>query len=224
MSSAWESALTHAFGQLLGRPLADHDPTATYGAFYGGNWLYETGLDRHPGWVRREALSGQETVRHPEVLILLDGYADLVFDASESLFEVDPAEFADGLVASVSVFAKPGIVRGRDLAMLLDGHPGEPGWQLWQARIASDGTLLGALRAATAVGDSPQSLIPPSEEPDERAVLAHLEAFSDTTSDDLAYCPQALNEAVVAMWEGAVDQYEITIWNLDQLTAQRATT
>lgn len=223
MASAWETALTHAFGRLLGHPLADHDATATYGAFYGGNWLYETGLDRHPGWVRPEALSGQETVSHPQVLILLDGYADLVFDASGSLFEVDPADFDDGLVASVSVFAKPGIVRGADLAMLLDRHPGEPEWQLWQARIASDGSLLGALKAATAIGDSPRSLIPPSDEPDERAVLAHLEAFSDPVSDELAYCPQALNEAVIAMWEGAVDQYEITIWNLDQLTAQRAT-
>ncbi|WP_061291711.1 hypothetical protein [Herbidospora cretacea] len=220
MTAAWDTALTHAFGQLLGRPLADFAPAATYGAFYGGNWLYETELHHHPGWVRREALSGQETVSHPEVLILLDGYAPLVFDASRSLFEVDPADFDEGLVASVSVFAKPGIVRGADLAVLLDKHPGEPGWTLWQACIASDGSLLGALMAATAIGDSPATLIPPSAEPSEQAALAHLEAFSDRRSDDLAYCPQPGNDAVIAMWEGAVDQYEITVWNLDQLAAR----
>ncbi|WP_066364549.1 hypothetical protein [Herbidospora mongoliensis] len=219
MASAWESALTQAFGRLLGHPLADHDPAAAYGAFYGGNWLYETELNRHPGWVRPEALSGQEPVTHPEVLILLDGYTPLSFDASQSLFEVDPADFDAGLVASVSVFAKPGIVRGADLATLLAKHPGEPDWELWQARIASDGTLLGALKAATAIGDSPGSLIPPSEEVGEQAVLAHLEAFNDPESHDLAYCSHAQNDAVIGMWEGAIDQYEITIWNLDRLTA-----
>ncbi|GAB1821743.1 hypothetical protein [Herbidospora sp. RD11066] len=221
MATAWDTALTQAFGSLLGRPLADHDPASVYGAFYGGNWLYETELDRDPGWVTPEALSGSETVSHPEVLILLDGYTPLRFDASRSLFEVDPADFDEGAVAAVSVFAKPGIVRGADLAGLLAGHPGEPGWTVWQACIASDGTLLGALKAATAIGDGPESLIPPSDEPTEKAALAHLEAFSDPESHDLALCSYALNDAVVAMWEGAVDQYEITIWNLDRFTFKR---
>ncbi len=107
-------------------------------------------------------------------------------------------------------------MRGADLAGLLESHPGEPGWELWQARIASDGTLLGALKAATAIGDSPVSLIPPSEEPSEKAVLAHLEGFSDPESHDLAFCSHFQNDAVIAMWGGAVDQYEITVWNLDQ--------
>ncbi|MDQ0938408.1 hypothetical protein [Streptomyces sp. V1I1] len=94
----WESSLTQAFGVLLGHPLSDFDSGAEYAAYYSGNWLYETELDRDPAWLEPAALTGRETITN-ENLLLLDevGYPELRFDASRSLFEIytDAAEFPD---------------------------------------------------------------------------------------------------------------------------------
>ncbi|MER5200594.1 hypothetical protein ACWD3J_41035 [Streptomyces sp. NPDC002755] len=238
----WKSSLTQAFGVLLGHPLADLDSGAEYAAYYSGNWLYETGFDRNPAWLEPAALTGRTTTSD-ENLLLLDetGYPELRFDASRSLFEIDatarfPAAFTEDL-AAVDL-AGPGEmsrVRGVELARLTARHdidltsPQLPArtWCVTDARIASDGTLLDALRVATGMGKGFDSLVPCEEtDPETEAAIsavahagirAHLRAFSSRYSDDLALCPHAMRESreeggtLVARWEGAVDQYEITV-------------
>ncbi|WP_167546275.1 WD40 repeat domain-containing protein [Streptomyces zinciresistens] len=236
----WESSLAQAFGVLLDRPLPEFDSAAQYAAYYSGNWLYETGTDRDPLWLEPAVLTGRETVTDDNLLLLdEEGYPDLRFDASRSLFEIHtdaaefPAAFKEGL-AAVRVGGSEHYpqVTGADLARLTADHgvdltaPDLSGktWRLTDARIASDGTLLDALRAATGMGEGPDNLVP-CEETDattEAAVAAvehaglraHLRAFCDPLSDDLAFRRNMSGEKdgpVVATWEGAVDQYEITV-------------
>ncbi|WP_354637760.1 hypothetical protein [Kitasatospora camelliae] len=242
-ADGWEAALHQAFEVLLGRPLSAFPSEAGYGAYYGGDRLDETEVNRDPAWLGRAALSGRETITGPDELVLRDGgYPVLRFDASESLFEVDVSSEALPFAfrreaAAASLAGRTGILRGTELARLTERHgvdltaPGLPGhvWYLWQARIASDGTLLGALRAATGIGDGPQSLVPAEEETDvadavEHAALrSHLAAFLDPDAQDLAFRPASpaeQGEATVACWEGAVDQYRITLWRLDLMAGR----
>ncbi|MBA4866616.1 WD40 repeat domain-containing protein [Streptomyces sp. PSKA54] len=240
----WESSLTQAFGVLLNHPLSDFDSGAEYAAYYSGNWLYETGSDRDPVWLEPAALNGRETVTN-ENLLLLDepGYPDLRFDASRSLFEIYtdavdfPAAFQQGL-AAVKLAGSDHYpqVRGSDLARLTARHgvdltsPDLPAktWRLTDARIASDGTLLDALRVATGIGEGPDSLVPRKETDatteaaiaavEHAGIRAHLRAFCDPRSDDLALCRRKSREEdspLVAKWEGAVDQYEITVQRVE---------
>ncbi|MEV4310204.1 hypothetical protein [Nonomuraea sp. NPDC049624] len=234
----WESSLWQAFGVLLDHPLSGFDAEAEYAACYSGNWLAETGFNTDPAWLEPAALAGRATISN-ENLLLLDevGYPELRFDPSRSLFEIDaaapfPAGFRDELVA-----VKPAgsdrwpQVGGTELARLTARHGvGLPAgsWSVTSAAIASDGTLLDALRVATGMGDGFDSLVPyeGDDDPETAAavaavehagVRAHLRAFCDPRSDELALCREdmrrARNEggALVARWEGAVDQYEITV-------------
>lgn len=245
-SGDWESSLTQAFGVLLGRPLSDFEPDADYAAHYSGNWLYETDINRDPAWLEPAVLTGGETISN-ENLLLLDevGYPQLRFDASRSLFEIDthaaefPAAFTEEL-AVVDLAGPGGLpqVRGADLARLTARHgvdltaPDMPeeAWCLTEARIASDGTLLDALRVATGIGEGLDSLVPRGRADAETeaaiaavehaALRAHLRAFCDTDSHDLALCLYDMRKAreeggaLVAQWQGAVDQYEIAVQRL----------
>lgn len=236
----WESSLTQAFSVLLNHPLADFDSGAEYAAYYSGNWLYETGVDKDPLWLEPAALTGRETITN-ENLLLLDeaGYPDLRFDASRSLFEIytDAAEFPAAFKEDLAAASLAGSdhypqVSGADLARLTARHgvdltsPDLPAktWQLTDARIASDGTLLDALRVATGIGDDPDSLVPREETNatteaaitavEHAGLRAHLRAFCDPRSDELALCPRKSrkeNSPLVAKWDGAVDQHEITV-------------
>ncbi|MFI1031502.1 hypothetical protein [Streptomyces sp. NPDC020951] len=239
----WERSLTQAFGVLLGRPLSDFDPGAEYAVYYSGNWLYESGSTTDPAWLEPTALAGRET-RTDENLLLLDevGYPALRFDASRSLFEIDiyaaefPAAFKEELAAvDLAGSGRLPEVRGIDLARLTARHgvdltssgPPENAWCLTRARIVSDGTLLDALRAATGMGQGPDGLVPSGTADAETeaaiaavehpGIRAHLRAFCDPGSDDIALCLHSMrksweeNGPLVAEWQGAVDQYEITV-------------
>ncbi|MFI1380424.1 hypothetical protein [Embleya sp. NPDC020886] len=238
----WRSSLTQALGVLVGRPLADFAPDAQYAAYYSGNWLHETESYRDPEWLEPAALTGRTSVSN-ENLLLLDeiGYPELRFDASRSLFEIDtpaafPAAFAEDLSAvSLSGPDDLPIVRGADLARSTARHGvdltsadlPEGTWSLVMAAIVSDGTLPDALRVATGIGEGPDTLVRCAEGGTEveaaiaavehAGIRAHLRAFCDPDSHDLALCPHDMREsgnedgALVAKWEGAVDQYVITV-------------
>ncbi|MGW4411295.1 hypothetical protein ACWEJ6_45210 [Nonomuraea sp. NPDC004702] len=233
----WESSLRQAFGVLLGHPLSGFDPEAEYAACYTGNWLDETGFNRDPAWLEPAALAGRATISS-ENLLLLDevGYPELRFDPSRSLFEIDaaaelPADFGDELAAvKLAGSDRWPQVGGAELARLTARHgAGLPAgaWSVTSATIASDGTLLDALRVATGIGDGFDSLVPyEGGDPETAAAVAavehaglraHLRAFCDPRSDELALCRQDMRTArdeggaLVARWEGAVDQYEITV-------------
>ncbi|MFB7381196.1 hypothetical protein ACFC6U_10315 [Kitasatospora purpeofusca] len=170
-SAEWAAALAQAFGEVLGRPPAEHgDADARYGAYYGGNFLDEAELDHDPVWVGRAALAGEETVEPGHLLLTPPGdtaETELVFDASRSLFWVDPRELPDTLAAFGADLAAAvaesesgqwrGALLGADLGRIAGHHgvdlasadlPREL-WTLWQGRIASGDTLLDALCAAT---------------------------------------------------------------------------
>ncbi|YCK37965.1 hypothetical protein ACNF49_29115 [Actinomadura sp. ATCC 39365] len=233
----WESSLRQAFGVLLDHPVSGFDPEAEYAACYSGNWLHETGFDRDPAWPAPAALAGRATVSS-ENLLLLDevGYPELRFDPSRSLFEIDaaarfPVGFGEELVAvKVTGSDRWPQVGGAELARLTARHGVDlpaSAWCVTSATIASDGTLLDALRVATGMGDGFDSLVPyEGGDPETEAALAavehdglraHLRAFCDPRSDELALCRQDMRRAreeggaLVARWEGAVDQYEITV-------------
>ncbi|MFF8773283.1 hypothetical protein [Kitasatospora sp. NPDC015120] len=273
-SAEWEAALTQAFGEVLGRPLAEYDGTVRYGAYYTGNFLAEAELDRDPRWVGRAALAGAETVTTGILLLCPPGdldETDLVLDPSRSLFHVDVrglpeelAPFAAELAAAVEESgAGPwkGALLGADLGRMAERHGVDlasaelPGnlWTLWQLRLASGDTLLDALLAATGLsGATSPELMPPGlgdcadavddeahehvAEVADPALRDYLAAFCDPESHDLALAlsggfdededgdegegegegdEEGGKGAVVISWEGAVDQYEITVRRLE---------
>ncbi|MEU2053393.1 hypothetical protein [Streptomyces bungoensis] len=241
----WESSLTQAFGVLLGHPLADFDSGAEYAADYSGSWLYESQADTDPAWLEPAALAGRETITN-ENLLLLDevGYPELRFDASRSLFEIDtavdfPAAFKEDLAAvKVRGHERRPVVRGADLARLTARHgvdltsPDLPAktWCVVRARIASDGTLLDALRVATGIGEGSDGLVPCEEKDaateaaiaavEHAGIRAHLRAFCSPGSDlglCLWYMRKCREEGspLVAQWEEAGEQFEITVQRVE---------
>ncbi|KJY27606.1 hypothetical protein [Streptomyces sp. NRRL S-495] len=273
-SAEWAATLAQGFGEVLGRPLAEYeDGDARYGAYYGGNFLDEAELDHDPVWVGRAALAGEETVEPGHLLLTPPGDAagtELVFDASRSLFWVDPRELPDTLAAFGADLAAAvaesesgqwrGALLGADLGRAAGRHgvnlasadlPPEL-WTLWQARIASGDTLLDALCAATGLTAATSSELVPAglgdsadqveEEAHELvagvadpALRDYLAAFCDEESHDLALVRFAPADAddddddeefedddydesqggtVVVRWDGAVDQYEVTVRRL----------
>ncbi|MCX4688389.1 hypothetical protein OG401_29510 [Kitasatospora purpeofusca] len=192
----WEATLAEAFGEVLGRPLTEY-ADARYGAYYGGNFLDEAELDHDPVWVGRAALAGEETIGPRDLLLTPPGdtaETELVFDASRSLFWVDPRELPDTLAAfgadlAAAVAASEGgqwrgALLGAELGRISGRHgvdlasadlPREV-WTLWQGRIASGDTLLDALRAATGLTAATSSDLVPAglgDTADEVAEEAH---------------------------------------------------
>ncbi|MGV9310611.1 WD40 repeat domain-containing protein [Streptomyces sp. NPDC003691] len=226
----WESSLAQGFGVLLGRPLSDYDPDARYGAYYGGNFLDETESDRDPAWLSPDALSGKVPVVLESLLLHSElDLPELRFDARRSLFEIDPEGLPEAFAEDLDAAGLPSfrIIRGDELARLLDRHGldltdpdlPEDTWTVWQARIVSDGTLLGALRAATAIGQGPDSLVPyrdvnngdlGTEAAAEALVAAvhhpglraHLRTFSEAESHDLDYQVYSTRNGDWSGWQG----------------------
>ncbi|MFB6894133.1 hypothetical protein ACFCX4_33035 [Kitasatospora sp. NPDC056327] len=220
-SEEWDAALRQAFGEVLGRPLAEYDAEddgdARYGTFYSGNFLAESELERDPVWVGRAALAGEEPAVTGHLLLTppcdLDE-VELVFDASRSLFHVDPrglpaglAAFAADLAAAVAESeAGPwdGALLGADLGRAAERHgvdltsPDLPAelWTLWRGRLASGGeTLLDALLAATGLtavtspGELPTGVGDAGDDLDEDA-HAQVAAVADPALRDylVAFC------------------------------------
>ncbi|MEV7007375.1 hypothetical protein [Streptosporangium sp. NPDC051022] len=164
----WQALLADAFEALLGRPPAGYDPGAEYAAYYHGNFFHETRNDRDPTWLNPAVLSGGEPIEVGDLYLYDMGEPPLRFDASRSLFQFSSHGLSDAFAADLAraCFA-PDIVRGADLAPVLWRHDldlADPvlaeNWHVCYARIASNGTLLDAMRVATGIGRGPGSLIP----------------------------------------------------------------
>ncbi|WP_460061531.1 hypothetical protein [Streptomyces sp. YKOK-I1] len=248
-ADAWRDTLAQALGEVVGRPLSSF-PDVPYGAYYTGNFLAESEMDREPAWVQRAALAGEEPVRLDHLLLTPPGDCDetvLVFDASRSLFTVVPGAFPAGLAEELAALGADhdDVLSGAELGRLAARHgvdlaaAGLPGkaWTVWEARMASGDSLLDALRAATglhaATGphDVPAGLGDAADEVDEEAhervaavrddaLRDYLAAFCDPESHALALSLHAMadaeaDDALVVQWEGAVDQYEVTVRRAD---------
>ncbi|MEV7288283.1 hypothetical protein AB0O01_27620 [Streptomyces sp. NPDC093252] len=194
---AWDRQLADAFAALLGRPLGEYDPDAVYAARIGGNLIDEAGFLRDPEWVRPAALRGalpvvwdcpvfDESDRSPVFDAggsvfgvgamgvgamgeragggVPEGGVVGVPEASGA----EPSALPEGFAGDVAdVCFSPGLVRGADLAPLLERHgvdladPALAGtWRVLFPRLVSDGTLLGALCAALDTGRTPGDLVP----------------------------------------------------------------
>ncbi|MEW1694334.1 hypothetical protein [Streptomyces sp. NPDC091278] len=250
----WDRLLAEGFAALIGRPLEEYGTDAVYAAGIGGNLMYETDFRQDLAWVRPEALSGAEPVVWDCPLF---GEGDKVpaFDASRSLFEFPalscartalPPELAEALAA---VEIGHGMVRGADLAPLLAAHavdladPAHAGtWTVYHAVLVSDGSLLGALKAALVTGDRPEDLIDFGTEPDEegaeelaavahdglRTHLGHFRSDGDVgmvTVTEEGLVPGVLHElgcAPVAGWEDGHGQIDIAVLRLSDRVTGRA--
>ena len=157
MSEEWRARLTPAFEVLLGGPLADHPADATYAAYAWGNFIREAELDRLPGWLDPAVLRGDTVLVSAHLAMNDEG--PMRVDAAGSLFDVPPAR-------------EP--VEGRDLPL-----PPPDGWRVGYIRLASDGTLYDAMRAATQAGDGPEDLFDFEGDPDEEWDAALAEAGVD---------------------------------------------
>ncbi|MFF5228193.1 hypothetical protein [Dactylosporangium sp. NPDC000521] len=157
MSDEWRARLTPAFEALLGAPLSDHPEDATYAVYAWGNFLREAGLDRLPAWLDPAALRGDTVLVHPHLAMHDEG--PLRIDAAGSLFDAPPAREH---------------VEGRDLQL-----PPAEDWRVAYVRLASDGTLFDAMRAATQVGDGPGDLFEFESDADEEWEAALGEAGVD---------------------------------------------
>lgn len=134
----WNEQLRAAFEILLGRPLSAYDPTATYAAFYGGEVISE--LVTPDLWLTASRAATSVPTPLPDPVYLDEDHQDLAweFDFSRSLFVVDDDELLTGAELAVGFTD--------DVTPLL--------------RIATDGTLFDALRAATFTHLGPGSLLP----------------------------------------------------------------
>ncbi|MEU3601574.1 hypothetical protein ABZ714_23065 [Streptomyces sp. NPDC006798] len=174
-----------------------------------------------------------------------------VFDASRTIFEFPagdgrsalPGEFAAAVGAAC--FSED-LVRGADLAPLVKRYgvdladPAVAGaWTVFFPRLVSDGTLLGALKAALDTGHRPEDLMESEAEPDEEweerlaaishpGIRDHLKHFC--TDGDLGLMPLTEEELratgledagceAVAAWEDGHGQIDITIVRLSPLVA-----
>ncbi|MEU5694229.1 hypothetical protein [Actinosynnema sp. NPDC020468] len=239
----WKQQLTEAFEVLLDAPLGDFDPDARYATFFGGNMINEIGYDRDPGWFRPAALGGAEAV------VWDFGESPLVFDAAASIFELHrprdafPAEFAADLENACFT---PGLIRGADLAPLLDRHGVDltgPEWadkrQVAYPVLASDGTLYDALRVALGLGHGPESLVDHEAEVSEEweealeavedpALRAHLGFYCTDGEDGLMYLQDDRTAGgllveegceLIANWEEGQSQVEFAVVKLGDLLA-----
>ena len=243
----WQQILTDGFGAFLGRSLDEYGPDASYGAyFWAGNFLREVEFADDPQWLDPEALAGRLLVEDENIVMYDEGEAPLRFDASTSIFAFEdesvlPPEFAAGLSAA-SLPSNKGLVLGRDLGDLLTRHPvdltGEAlaeAWYVLYPRISSDGTLRDAMRAATGVGEGPDSLIEFDGEPDEEweenvarvahpGLRAHLSfGCQEVGETTLSYVAEDFLSfwglegegcSVIAAWDEIQNQVEVGVFRL----------
>ncbi|MEU1179913.1 hypothetical protein ABZ464_20090 [Streptomyces sp. NPDC005820] len=190
----WEATLNGAFDILLGGKPAADDPATRYGVHYADDsldeflfpntWITpETLTDPEPRELPLQG--GGEYVFSPS------GWR---FDLSESLFRFDahlldgtgpwgegghkgPRPFGDDFVADVRAASLDGarevLLRGAELGPLLRRHGVDPAdsgckklniWLTVLLRVATDGTLTDAMRAATFTARGPGHLTPFDQE------------------------------------------------------------
>ncbi|WP_018681440.1 hypothetical protein [Actinokineospora enzanensis] len=247
LSDDWRRQLSQAFEIMLGSPLATHSPDADYAAYAGGNVFDEFGYDSDPAWVRPEALRGAE----PVVLdcgLFDQGEPPSRFDAALSIFEFgDLDEAPSGFAADLAEVAiAGGLVRGAELAPLLERHgvdladPVWAGrWYVAYPRLVSDGTLFDAMRAALTLGDGPESVLPLEADANEEwaaaleavadpGLRAHLSYFCTDGSAGLMHLGAnqgsdeslvAQGSSVLATWLEGQSQVEFTVFRLSDKVA-----
>lgn len=227
LDARWRQTLSDGFAAFLNRPLDDAaaDADAEYGAYYwAGNFLQEVGFAGDARWVDPEALAGRVLVEDENIVMYDVGEAPLRFDAAASIFVIEndaamPYAFAAELSAAAFPSTEPGehLVLGRDLGALAARHKVdltdsalEGAFHVLYPRIASDGTLVDALRVATAIGEQPGSLIEFDGEPAEEwaARLARVE-HPDLRAH-LSFCCQEPGEVPLHY----VAEDELTFWGL----------
>lgn len=245
----WRQVLSDGFGAFLNRSL-DDDPGAVYGAYYwAGNFLRDIGFAGDARWADPEALAGRVLVEDENIVMYDMGEAPLRFDAAGSIYVFGdvsalPPDFAAELSAASLPSSEPGerLVLGGDLGTLAARHHVdladsalEGAWYVLYPRIASDGTLVDALRVAAAIGDKPDSLIEFEGEPDETwaAQLARVEdpglrahlsfGCQDVGETSLHYVADdeltfwgltAEGCSVIAAWDETENQVEVAVFRL----------
>lgn len=245
LDGSWDARLADAFAVLLGRSLEEYDPGAVYAASVDGNLMDETAFLRDAAWVRPTALSGVEPVVWECVLSDGESERPWVYDASASVFEFWPERRTalpqDFTAALDTVCFARGLLRGADLATLVERYGVDltnpalaDTWSVAFPRLASDGTLLDALRAALATGNGPGDLLALTAEVDEEwekdlaaieppALRAHLGYFcSDGDEGLMPLSETELTAGVlddegcvaVAAWEDGHGQLDIRIVRL----------
>ncbi|MGV9311277.1 hypothetical protein ACWDR0_03670 [Streptomyces sp. NPDC003691] len=246
----WNRQLADAFAVLLGRPLSTYDQDAVYAASAHGNLMYETGFRQDAAWVRPGALGGAEPVVW-DCCLFDDSDRTPVFDASRSVFELTPGNAESALPAEFTAAVaaacfSSGLIRGADLAPLVQRYgvdladPAFAGaWTVFFPRLLSDGTLLGALKAALDTGDGPGDLVPFEVEPaEDRAealaaiahpgLRAHTAYFCTDGEEGMMLLAEeergsaGLSEQgcePIAAWEDGHGQIDITVIRLSPLVA-----
>ncbi|WP_433512134.1 hypothetical protein ACQP2T_51595 [Nonomuraea sp. CA-143628] len=173
----WDEELSAAFGLLLGRSLADYDPAATYAVYYGGDVLNE--MAPPADWLSPVALADPTPRPLPDPVYLDEDHQEYAwhFDLSNSFVHFDEevldgpfsGAFADDVRAAAILNGVDLLIRGADLSPLLIRHGidltaedlGDFHYSITVTlRLATDGTLLDALRAATFTHRGPAHLIP----------------------------------------------------------------
>ncbi|WP_380282734.1 hypothetical protein [Kitasatospora purpeofusca] len=188
-SSEWDTALAGAFGILLGGEPPAVDPAARYGVFYASDsldeflfpnpWTTPDALSgraprhlpdpdgEHPfsPWAWRFDLGGSLFRFDADLLAGTGAWGD---DGHKGPRPFDDAFVAD--LRTVSTVDEYGelLVRGAELGALLGRHgvdlTGEHAkklntWLTVLLRVATDGTLTDAMRAATFTGRGPEHLV-----------------------------------------------------------------
>lgn len=250
-TEAWRQVLFDGFGEFLGRPLDKFDSDAQYGVyFWAGNFLKEIDFADDARWVDPEVLAGRILfIEDGHVVLYDEGEPSLRFDAAGSIFVIEdesalPSEFVADLaaVSFPSTEAGERLVLGRDLGVLLTKHSvdltddGLAGaWYVLYPRIASDGTLVDALRVATGIGEEPDSVIEFDGEPAEEweadvarvthpGLRAHLgfvcqepgyAALSYMGADRLSFWGmEGEGCTVIAAWDETQNQVEVGVFQL----------
>jgi hypothetical protein len=103
-----------------------------YALYAWGNFIYETGLDRHAGWLHPALLRGERGVLNDHLTIIDEG--PLPVDGPGTIFEVGDERIEGREVAK------------RDLA----GHDR----RVARIRVATDGTRADALRITSEIEDA----------------------------------------------------------------------
>ncbi|PPK67421.1 hypothetical protein V5P93_005547 [Actinokineospora auranticolor] len=244
----WRRQLTEAFEVFLGGPLSDHAPDADYAVYLEGNLIHEVGFDRDPAWIRPSALSGAEPVVW-DVPLFDDSDTPSTFDAARSIYEihgVDPAAHPAFLADLAEVAFQDSLLRGADLAVLVDRHGidlTDPAWAdhwyVTYTRLTTDGTLFDAMRVALAIGDGPESLLDVDAEPEEEmaeqleaveheGLRAHLGFFCTEGDEGMIFLGDEwaggkflVDEgcAPIAHWEEGQSQVELTVVRLSESVA-----
>jgi hypothetical protein len=157
---AWEARLSEAFSLLLGRPLDEFDPKATYALYHWDDILSFEFLDYLPG---AASLTGIVPPIGSEPGYPLT-WGRWSLDLARSLFLLDGGdtlgEAASAALNAVSRDQSSLVVTGADLAPQLAGREELPHglFVTLLARVDAPGTLLAAMRAATWTMGGPQEV------------------------------------------------------------------